>query len=754
MTAARFVSIKKTKDCPMARWQTIRSHYLFRVALGYVALVWLLALAIVVVFPMLEQPPGTVTTAISLLVAGLPLVMAVAWVFAGRSADRAVMQPSAGSGAELSRLMERAIIVVLVIAIATIGVRQVLIEGRAGSPGDIPIEPDAAASAPTRSISIGILSPKEGSRLVPTGKAHEASAMLGFERMGQIRMGSTIVDVQFIPWNDEGDPKTSSELALKLANEQGVAAVVGAVTSGSTASVLSALRAEDIELPVISSLSTAKDLIVSGKRDSNFFRLIFDDAGRMARLARFIENDKRNQGQHKFLFAYDDEAYGRGLVNDLASNFYSENYETVTWCKLAGSNCASSKCNADGACADQPLDTELYDSIAEANGIDAAWAQRLSDLEFDNVVLLGTVPGSLAFSQGIKAIQDRIDFYLVGSNKQLFDEAPIGSVAIGNPVLDPVSAPNAELMAEWNEILTLFEEKYGQDPADFVVTAYEAGLVLNSALRSVLENRQDVPPLPQLRREILRALESQSFDSVEPWRTIEFVDGRLRESPAIPIYRIARGPLRIDTSEPRSWVEIDMPREFSYMEGPIRARLRGNGVNSVRVMLTRMDAGRANVIRTKEVVFSANEAIVDFHVFRTGTYRLSVQGVAYTPSPSQTRMILAPTYAVSLITALLGAVVVVLRGGSPLRTKLIRVLLGMFAGFALTFSALYGAKVAGWFPFPKFGDEPYVNAIVTGLIGGLVGPYALAEVFLSWALTLAPRHTGRQNGPKDLPEGL
>jgi hypothetical protein len=54
-----------------------------------------------------------------------------------------------------------------------------------------------------------------------------------------------------------------------------------------------------------------------------------------------------------------------------------------------------------------------------------------------------------------------------------------------------------------------------------------------------------------------------------------------------------------------------------------------------------------------------------------------------------------------------------------------------------TFSSLYGREVAEWFPFPSFGEEPIINALITGLIGGLLGPYFLPEILMAWALMFA-----------------
>ena len=286
-------------------------------------------------------------------------------------------------------------------------------------------------------IKLGIISPKERSRNSATGAAHEAAIRLAFDRLGPIRVGGRQVNVQIIGWNDEGDPALSSKHALQLANDEKVAAILGPVNSAATIAALKILREADISLPVISSLSTAPDLLVSGQRDPNFFRLIFDDAERMAAYATFIEAEKRGQGDQDYLFLYENDVYGVGLKDALVGKFYTSNIETRTWCELLESPCDPAtrdlECHdIDPICDVGMLQPESYPLIRTGQHFSQKFLSLLAEEGPQNVVILGTPDGTLALTLGLETLGRRLNYFLIGNTKELIDEAPAGSIVIGS----------------------------------------------------------------------------------------------------------------------------------------------------------------------------------------------------------------------------------------------------------------------------------------------------------------------------------
>ena len=579
-------------------------------------------------------------------------------------------------------------------------------------------------------ITIGIISPKDGSGLVLAGESHDESIRLAFSHLGPLQVGDLQIKLELRAWNDAGKPEMAAKGAMQLAREDHVVAILGPVNSGSTRAALQQLRDEQIELPVISALSTAPELTYSNVRDKNFFRLIFDDADRMGQYATFIKQEKGKEGEQHFLFLYEDNPYGEGLKNSLKDRFYTPNVVALSWRAIITQNCANKGIPYPNA----------QDALRSGQCFTEDFKQLLDESEISNVVLLGDTSGALSLVEGIKlsGLSLNLDYFFVGSNKRLFDEAPTGSITIGDPVLDYLRAPTAGLSGDWRKLLKEFEERAKKDHEDFVMTAYEAAMVLHSALRIVLSSQQALPEIDDLRRKLLQVLESESFDALEPWRTISFSQGKLDLIPTAPIYRITRGVAREDPVNSHPWVQLSVKARNPLFEEPIEVHLNAYGVESGKLGVYWVDevTNHEHLVEDRWVKFSAGQAIERFHLFERGLYHFKMLDTPFYPALAETRVDLSNNYLISAVSALVGAVLAVSRASSGVLAWIMRVLAGMAAGLLLTFGSLYGQQLSGWIPFPSFGHEPVVNAMLTGLIGGLVGPRMMADLLLTWARRL------------------
>ncbi len=579
-------------------------------------------------------------------------------------------------------------------------------------------------------ITVGIISPKDGSSLALAGESHEESIRLAFSHLGPLQMGDVQIKLELSAWNDSGKSEMAVKGALQLARDDHVVAILGPINSGSTKETLKRLRDEQIELPVISALSTAPELTYSDLRDKNFFRLIFDDADRMGQYATFIKQEKGKEGEQYFLFLYEDNPYGEGLKNSLTDRFYTPNIVAKSWREIIRQNCSDKGVQYPTA----------YDALRSGQCFTEDFIKLLDESIINNIVLLGDTAGSLSLVSGLKLsnLVLNINYFFVGSNKRLFDEAPTGSLTIGDPVLDYLRAPTAGLGGNWRKLLDEFEERAKKDPEDFVMTAYEAGMVLHSALRIVLSGQQVLPEINDLRRKLLQVLESETFDSLEPWRSISFSQGKLDQIPTAPIYRITRGISREDAVNPHPWVQLSVKQRNPWFEAPIEVHLNAHGVDSGKLGVYWIDeaTNHAHLVEDRVVKFSAGQAVERFHLFQRGLYHFKMLDVPFYPAFAETRVDLSNNYLISAISAFIGAVLAVSHAPSTPLTWIIRVLTGVITGLLLTFSSFYGQQLSGWIPFPSFGNEPVVNAMLTGLIGGLVGPHMIADLLLAWARRL------------------
>lgn len=581
-------------------------------------------------------------------------------------------------------------------------------------------------------ITVGIISPKDGSSLTLAGESHEESIRLAFNHLGPLQVGDVQIKLELISWNDKGKPEMAVKGALQLAHDDHVVAILGPVNSGSTKETLKRLRDEQIELPVISALSTAPELTYPDLRDKNFFRLIFDDADRMGQYATFIKQEKGKEGEQYFLFLYEDNPYGEGLKNSLTDRFYTPNIIARSWREIIGQHCSDKAVQYPTA----------HDVLRSGQCFSEDFIKLLDESTINNIVLLGDTAGSLSLANGLKLsdLVVNIDYFFVGSNKRLFDEAPVGSLTIGDPVLDYLRAPTAGVSGNWRKLLDEFEERAKKNPEDFVMTAYEAAMVLHGALRIALSGQQVLPEINDLRRKLLQVLESETFDSLEPWRSISFSQGKLDQIPTAPIYRITRGVTREDAVNPHPWVQLSVKQRSPWFEAPVEIHLNAHGVDAGKLGAYRIDeaTNHARLVEYRMVKFSAGQAVERFHLLDRGLYHFKMLDVPFYPAFAESRVDLSNTYLISAIAAFVGAVLAVSQAPSTLLTWIIRVLTGVVTGLLLTFCSFYGQQLSSWIPIPSFGNEPVVNAMLTGLIGGLLGPHMIADFLLAWARRLFP----------------
>ncbi len=384
------------------------------------------------------------------------------------------------------------------------------------------------------------------------------------------------------------------------------------------------------------------------------------------------------------------------------------------------------------------MQPDSYPLVSSGNYFDDLFLESLNEQNINNIMILGSTQGAISFALGLGTLDREFQFFTVGNTKQLFDDLPTGTIVASFPSLDPDRAPTPELNEYWNEILNEFELTYSRDRTDFYSTAFEAGMVMHTALRMYLADRDSVPPLDELREGLIGTLQSQTFDSLEPWRHIRFADGSLDQPPITPIYRIARSQSREDPKRSQEWINVKVFPQFGYLESPIKVEFESFAIGTVIVTLSRIVDGVAILKDVRTVDFTDGQASTNFHVLVPGIYRIGVDGLPSSPIMAQTRVTVTPIYLVTAIVAL----IVLSRESSTLKTRNWRLLLGVTTGLSFAFITLYSHASAEWVPLPSFGEEPLINAVILGLIGALIGPHLLPEIFVQWGTLIT--HTIRR----------
>jgi O-antigen ligase len=158
------------------------------------------------------------------------------------------------------------------------------------------------------------------------------------------------------------------------------------------------------------------------------------------------------------------------------------------------------------------------------------------------------------------------------------------------------------------------------------------------------------------------------------------------------------------------------------------------------VQVSRANADSRELIDQRMVQLQAGHAVERFHLFRPGSYRVQVSGTNGFPDSADVSVQFSATYVLSAAAALLAALLMLRTSKLRFWPSASRILLGLLFGVTLTFLSIYGKHVTTALPFPSFGDEPTVNAVVAGFVGGLLNPYLVTAALVRWASGIALHH--------------
>lgn len=647
---------------------------------------------------------------------------------------------------------------------------------------------DAAAGASEARIRIGVLSPiSGGSRFV--GTPHKESVELAHNELGgvipvQLSDGTRrLVPVELIHRDYETDEDEAGELARELVACDEVVALIGPVNSGAVERVLKVVP-EDVA--VVSALATAPGL-TQELHKPNFFRLIFHDATRMQQYASFIA-EQGDAG--KTLVLYDESTqYGRGLCSGFRQHYMGDAtyrpWTDVTGecpnAEAAGENCGPCEAPAPSRTgpvdrAGRPLATTYYDRVKQ-QGAASVRAQAILGVgkllaeqtaaepeashtadakeEFRGVgaaVILGSTTGALPLADIIvDKLGDRVQLYLVGSSRKVIDEAPPGSITIGDPKIDPFRAETAEDGARWTRVLQTFEFVHHANRDDFIPTAFDAYQAVHEALEEVLANpnggggleeRLDVA---KLRPRLVHAIRSRSFNSIESWRKVAFdSSGDLVTEPVAPIYQITRGAERADERTEHSWVDVAVDHNQRWLWGPVTVSLKAHSFardSPVELFLMRRDGDGGEVIEQRRTVrFEGDASLQDFYLLGPGDYFVRLQG-QYQPANPRFEVQNTGEYLLAFIVAVVVAVVVVWQQkkkqgfGHATGSVVEKAVATMVLLFVVVF-------LNRWIQIPFLTGSPRFTALVVGVLGGMAGPTMVTSLLAS----LAKRVPGTQQG--------
>lgn len=618
-------------------------------------------------------------------------------------------------------------------------------------PGGGPGSAAQAQPAPAAEVSeapelpIAVLSPSGNPVLDRVGDDHVASAdaVLGMEN-GRIEAGGReyVLRVHHL----RGIPSESGcrRRARRAVEELGAVAILGPVTSGCTRAVLSASG----EVPVITSLATATELDTA--ETGRLFRTIAHDRRRLSRYVRVIRRRPESPDISGGVALYENSVYGRGLREHVQVQAQIESDHTYRW----------------DAVVDEAAST--HDEIVFTESFRAE--MRTHGHEIPTVFVLGADRATAivrALSGLFASVAGDPSFVLVGSTGGA--ELPNRTRVVG----EPRASESTDLVSRLARELPL-ERLY--------VSTLDAGLVVRQALVRVLGSEgaggsssaagPGTIDGAELRRNLGEVLAEGSFHSSERFRTIQFDGGEVSEPPTTPIYEVTVQRVRsvINAPEPTPWVEIRVVRRPDHHgEGPVVAEVIPHGEELVgqTVTLQATGSGSDPIFTSDPLVLreeGMREAFVPMSVSDPFPERVTLR-TEWTPA-GETAEVRGIGWPISYLLAALFAVAAAAlftryrSGGGDEAEEgassglVDRAAIRIYgercaAGIVIAFVILHleplldppGMEATSLFsqlPIPRFDASWWMNAALSGLLGGWLGLKFIVGLVAGVISSLAP----------------
>lgn len=573
--------------------------------------------------------------------------------------------------------------------------------------------------------TVAVLSPGEGP-LEEVGRLHDESVREAFGLVG----GNLTMNVQeqdhvlrfLFRSTGTGTDSTTCVQRAESAVAEGAIALLGPVSSDCAGRLL----AEGLDVPIISSLATAREL---RNRSKWFFRTINDDR---ERLETFVDIARdRGIGVDSSIAIYNSSDYGTGLHSHLISDDVAvdlDSAHTFRWDDVV----------AESEHGGIDLTAQFRESMAHHHAI-------------KNVFVLGSdsrrtdVVGAL--DEMFRSIGEAPNFILVGSESP--DALPAGTWLIGE-----------SRVGTSQNIIGELDTKDLSD--DLYIPTLDAGMALKRAIRTVLRAAPGNALSPaRFRNDLREELANNRFPSSERGRSVEFQDGHIKEAPTTPVHRIAveRHLRRVNPVSQESWVEVNVIEEpTGHMEGPVVVDLipHGPDLANERVALQVTRLGQSP-IHVQDVRLEDPGTRVSFSpsFFRTRMFPTSFS-IGTSETPIAERKAVGPfgwprSYPLAALLAVIGALLYARytrrrddEKAEQLdlwswRTYVERCAAGLVIAFiVIHVGPLLESGPLSQIPIPQFGSSWWVNAGLSGLLGGWLGLSPLVGLAASVVGLVAP----------------
>jgi branched-chain amino acid transport system substrate-binding protein len=256
------------------------------------------------------------------------------------------------------------------------------------------------------------------------------------------------------PFDDQGDPAESTNIAQQVTTMDDVMAIIGPVNSSNGFAILPILN--EARIPTISGGASNADLTKQGW--DNFFRAFLNDGGGAVFMAKFLSQ----QGYEKVVVAYSANDYGQGIHDNFAAKA-------------------------------EELGIELLSEDAWTPGEDREFAPlitRWQSQEPDAIFIAGEYTEAALITKQARLAGMEQPIFVQGAYGPDFLEIA-GEQAEGvvvETLFDPLRGDEVT-----QTFVSQYEERYDETPAENGSIGYDAMLVLNDAVsRMEGSSREDL----------------------------------------------------------------------------------------------------------------------------------------------------------------------------------------------------------------------------------------------------------------------
>ena len=342
-------------------------------------------------------------------------------------------------------------------------------------------------------ITLGVVGP-----LTPSSKAfgiaHLQGITLAVDEYNHQHLDAKR-EIQLRVFDDKAEPAAGVAAVKSL--EADAVAILGPANSGVTRNVISYLHSRNLQIPVVSALSTATSLTENLQLPS-FFRANVSDQKRLSTLLELIFGDDNLKPRRMLAFYEKADAFGEGMLKD-----------TRAWLRTNNRNFHDNSFSEIG----------YHRDISQEDATQLVSEARAKDFgaKNDGILLLGIASDAVTFTSSLRNRGVQSQIYFNEPDYSVFKSAADRGLPIGGLRVLSVYWPEGAIV---NSFRSSFKKRFSEEPSFSAALAYDAArLVLRAVDIALVEQPSPSKNIQEFRKRIHNNLtdgKGETLDHILP----------------------------------------------------------------------------------------------------------------------------------------------------------------------------------------------------------------------------------------------